>query len=248
MTLLTQKRAASNVATPEIARAKGRRFAVLQEPSEDEKLNVGQLKELSGGDTVQTRELFKAPCEWKPQFKLFLLCNQLPNVPSDDGGTWRRIRVVEFGSKFTDKPNPSKKNEFPIDMKLATKIGEWKEHFMSILLEYFKNYMKGPLVEPKVVLSATNEYQRCNDHISDFIHQCIQKSEDPDTLLSLNDIFAEMKEWIKADSIPLRQPKKSLIQRYMDRALCKPEHRSRTCILYKGFELRDRFAIVDKTE
>jgi hypothetical protein len=87
VTLLTQKRTASSAATPEIARAKGRRFAVLQEPSEDERLNVGQLKELSGGDVVQTRELFKAPCAWWSS-RPSSWSGPTPPTPTSSGWTW----------------------------------------------------------------------------------------------------------------------------------------------------------------
>ena len=223
VTLLTQKRAASSSATPEIARAKGRRFAVLQEPSEDERLNVGQLKELSGGDTVQTRELFKAPCEWRPQFKLFLLCNQLPHVPSDDGGTWRRIRVVEFGSKFVDNPSADRPNEFPIDLELSSKLDSWKEHFMAILIEYHKRYTTTSLVEPPAVLQCTQDYQRTNDHLADFVDCCIEKaaSSSSSPPLSIDDAMIQLKAWLASDNVPMKAPKRQVLQRYLDRALGK---------------------------
>jgi hypothetical protein len=74
ITLLTMKRAASNAATSELARAKGKRFASLQEPSEGEQINCGFMKELSGGDKIMARSLFKEPIEFVPQFKMALLC------------------------------------------------------------------------------------------------------------------------------------------------------------------------------
>jgi P4 family phage/plasmid primase-like protien len=243
VTLLTQKRAASSSATPEIARAKGRRFAVLQEPSEDERLNVGQLKELSGGDTVQTRELFKAPCEWRPQFKLFLLCNQLPNVPSDDGGTWRRIRVVEFGSKFMTDPNPEKANEFPIDMELGSKIDGWKEHFMAMLINYYKQYIACILEEPDAVTKFTREYQRNNDHMADFVDSCIEKdaASPSSALLLVDDAFQEFKEWVKSDGVRITMPKKAVFQRNLDRTVIKSVQ-IKGRVGYRGYKIKDRFA------
>ena len=75
--LLTQKRASSNSAQSELERTKGRRFAVMQEPSEQDKINIGFMKELSGNDRILCRALYKEPYEFKPQFKMILTCNEL---------------------------------------------------------------------------------------------------------------------------------------------------------------------------
>lgn len=76
--LLTQRRNASNAAPLELCRTKGRRFCVLQEPEDDVRINVGLMKELTGGDKIVSRDLFSPIVEFKPQFKLALICNRLP--------------------------------------------------------------------------------------------------------------------------------------------------------------------------
>ena len=53
VTLITQKRAASNAYTPELVKNKGKRFITLQEPDDDEEIHVGAMKELTGGDKIQ---------------------------------------------------------------------------------------------------------------------------------------------------------------------------------------------------
>ena len=45
---LCSKRGSSNAADPELAMLRGRRFVAFQEPSKDEPINVGKLKEWSG--------------------------------------------------------------------------------------------------------------------------------------------------------------------------------------------------------
>ena len=239
VTLLTGKRAASNAASGEIARAKGRRFAVLQEPSEDEHLNIGLMKELSGGDKIQCRELYKSPVEWRPQFKLFLLCNHLPSVPSDDGGTWRRIRVVEFGSKFVQQP--TRENEFPMDTELPQKLEGWREHFIAMLIEYRRRFAHTKMEEPEAVLACTREYQRNNDHMADFVDSCVETAPEPATLLTLDDAFQEFKEWARADCVPVRNFKKRDLKSYIDRNMARSVNVSgRPC--YRGYRIRDRFA------
>jgi P4 family phage/plasmid primase-like protien len=200
ITLLTQKRAASNAATSELARAKGKRFASLQEPSEDEKLNVGLMKEISGGDRIQARMIYKEPVEFKPQFKMILCCNHLPTVPSDDGGTWRRIRVVEFTSKFCENPNPENPNEFKADIELSNRFDDWKEHFMGLLIEYYKEYRRSGILEPEPVLQCTREYQRNNDGYLDFVETELERGDF--AFLNHADIYACYKLWANDNAPP----------------------------------------------
>lgn len=215
ITLLTQKRAASNAANSEVARAKGKRFASLQEPSEDEKLNIGLMKELSGGDKIMARSLFKEPIEFVPQFKLLLLCNQLPHVPSDDGGTWRRIRVVEFTSKFVE--NPRGEHEFPIDIELSKKLEAWKEAFMSLLIEYYRKYVEDGIQEPEVVLKCTTEYKNQNDHVSSFVAETLEPNAE--SIVAMHDLFGEFRSWVKANGITARVPIKSEMEKVLSKHL-----------------------------
>ena len=239
VTLLTQKRAASNAASSEIARAKGKRFGVLQEPSEDEKLNIGLMKELTGGDRIMTRKLYSEPQEWKPQWTLALLCNHLPNVPSDDGGTWRRIRVVEFNSKFVEVPNPDKANEFAMDTDISGKFELWKEVFMSMLIEQYKTHAGKRMVDPEEVTACTREYQKNNDHMADFVDTCLVRSQEEGACVSVADVFQELKDWIREDNIPCRAPKKKEVTSYLDKNI----GRACSCggrLAYKGYVIRDR--------
>jgi len=208
VTLLTQKRAASNAASSELARAKGKRFSVLQEPSEDEKLNVGLMKELSGGDKIQARALFKEPIEFKPQFKMVLVCNHLPNVPSDDGGTWRRIRLVEFTSRFTANPDPEKENEFPIDTDLSYRFVDWREHFMALLIQCYSIYRKEGITEPEEVLKCTKEYQKNNDYFLEFVEAELERNDM--SFLSVNDAFTVFKTWQRDNAPGLKITKKDV--------------------------------------
>ncbi len=209
VTLLTQKRAASNAASSELARAKGKRFAVLQEPCEDEKLNVGLMKELSGGDKIMARPLYKEPFEFKPQFKMVLTCNHLPNVPSDDGGTWRRIRLVEFTSRFVEDPDPEKPNEFPMDKELSVKFIDWREQFMSLLIEYHKKYIQTGIKEPEEVLQCTREYQKNNDFYLEFKDDKIENNEM--AFLSVNDAFTTFKYWQKENNSSIKVKKRDFM-------------------------------------
>jgi P4 family phage/plasmid primase-like protien len=215
ITLLTSKRVGSSQTNSELVRAKGRRFAVLQEPEEGEKINAGFMKELSGNDKIIARGLYKESIEFKPMFKMVLTCNHLPSVPPEDGGTWRRIRLVEFDSHFCENPNPANKKEFHIDRELAFKFDDWRETFMSLLIHYFKMYKDHGIYEPTEVLQCTKNYQRSNDVLGEFMDTFIIKDENK--VLILEDMYSEYKEWHKTEAIGSKLLRKKGLKEYFDK-------------------------------
>ena len=216
--LLTQKRTASNSAQSELERTKGRRIAVMQEPGESERLNIGLMKELSGGDIIQCRGLFKEPIEFRPQFKMIMTCNELPEVPSDDGGTWRRIRVIEFTSKFTDTPDPKNNREFPMDSELTTKMDRWADTFISMILDHHSRMDAKNIVEPPEVRVATESYKKNNDVIGQFVNDCLRAEPDSPDRMQLQKGFTAFKMWAnqvvpKGKKIPDRNQFRSYIEK-----------------------------------
>ena len=160
VTLLTRKRNNANEANPEKMKLQHKRFAFLSEPEDNEKLNVGLLKELTGAEEIVARGLYENSATFVMQCKLFLACNELPEVKGEDTAIWRRIRVVDFPSKFVYEPSGS--NEYMIDITLPTKIREdvtWRQTFLNILLEYY--YKNIP--EPESVRVNTNAYKDDNN-------------------------------------------------------------------------------------
>ena len=214
--LLTQKRSASNGTQSELERTKGRRFAVMQEPSENDKINIGLMKELSGNDRILTRGLYKDPIEFKPQFKMILTCNELPEIPSDDGGTWRRIRLIEFLSKFCE--NPVKKNEFNMDLELSDKFERWAETFMSMLIDRHKNINPNNIHEPWEVRKATESYKSNNDIIGQFINEKIIKVDTTTDRISIAKAYNDFRVWC-CDNVPKGKkiPDRNQIKAYFEK-------------------------------
>ena len=59
VTVFTQKRIEYGRACPELQRTKGRRVVFISEPSHNETLNLGIVKEVTGGDAMYTRGLYE---------------------------------------------------------------------------------------------------------------------------------------------------------------------------------------------
>ncbi|AYV79781.1 MAG: putative helicase [Faunusvirus sp.] len=214
VTLLTGKRAASNAACPELARTKGRRFCCFHEPEGDDKINLGYMKGLTAGDKLIVRTLFKEPIEFFPQFKLFLLCNKLPSVSSNDGGTWRRIRLVPYEMKFVD--NPKEVYERKIDRSLKEKLDFWKEGLISILVERFKVYKANGLVEPHKVTQCTTLYQQNSDTLLEFINETMDITKNSVNNIKLTDIMSDFKDWFRRSHSDKKMPPKGDVKEYFE--------------------------------
>ena len=200
--LLTQKRKASGSASPEMARTRGKRFVVMQEPDVNETLNVGEMKEITGNDKIQARGLYKEPFEFTPQFTLFLMCNQLPMVPSDDDGTWRRLRATPFNSRFVkDKDVDIKLNRYPIDKALKQKLPFWKIPLIIKMLQEWREYDTNGIIVPEAVTEKTRDYRNSNDLVGQWINDCCVEVDN--IIDGINEyapsefenLYADFKEW-----------------------------------------------------
>lgn len=207
--LLVEKRGSSSSASPELADKKGIRACPFDEPKSDDEINTGFMKIFTGGDLICARALFKEPIYFKPQFKPFLLCNDLPSIRSDDDGTWRRIKVIPFSSKF-HKPDEStkqirididKKNSghFWADLTMSEKLPEWRQMFMSLLIKYYKIYKVNGLKHPKLVTKHTDEYRKKCDVFQDFISDYLEKTGDQKDKITILNLHGCMRSWFKTN-------------------------------------------------
>jgi P4 family phage/plasmid primase-like protien len=196
ITLLTRKRGGSAQASPDLVKLKGKRINFFLEPEYHDTLHSSMLKQLTGNDWIEGRGLFKDFIKFKPQSSYFLACNDLPTIESNDGGTWRRIRVLEFKSKFVKKP--TKPNEYKIDITLQEQIEQLSEAFMSVLIYYWNKFtLSGFIInEPPEVLEFTRKYQSNSDLYLEFINENIE--DYPGEKLIYQDVWAQFKDWIKS--------------------------------------------------
>jgi P4 family phage/plasmid primase-like protien len=221
ITIITKKRNAANQASPELARMKGPRCGVFQEPGDNEVINVGIFKELTGNDSFMVRGLFQDPVEITPQLKHFIATNDLPKITSDDGGTWRRIRVIPFPMKFVENPDPNNENEAKIDTKLKDKITKWAPTFASYLIHlYMTKYdTKNKVKEPEEVMMSTNKYRKAQDLIREFFEARIQVTEDKKDKMLKKDILSEFRSWVKSEHDGEAVPKSAKLYEFIEKEI-----------------------------
>jgi P4 family phage/plasmid primase-like protien len=192
--LITRKRVDAESASPSLAKTMGCRFITFNEPNYNEKLNLGYMKELTGGDRLTARKLRQDPISFEPQFSMVMVSNYLPDIPGDDSASWRRICAIEFKSHFVKIPDESNRYEFKRDDDLMGRLGCWTEAFFSILIEYYKKYSSDGLVEPEAVTKYTEDYQRSCDAIGMFISTKVSQGGDTEYITLVN-LYEHFKNW-----------------------------------------------------
>lgn len=209
----------------ELLEMKGVRYTVMQEPSKGEKLNEGMMKLLtSREDIIQVRGLYQSETvRFYPQFNLVICCNELLKIASNDGGTWRRIRIVPFLSKFVDEPvgnDPNNPYQFKIDPKLEEKLDSWKEVFASMLVQRLCELPDGGKVKDcDIVLSESNKYRAKEDHIAQFINDKIVR--DPNGKIKKTELNSEFNLWYQGTYNSRNGPNQKEVHEYMDKMFGK---------------------------
>jgi P4 family phage/plasmid primase-like protien len=183
VTLLTRKRNNANEANSEKIKLMYKRFAFLSEPEDGEKINIGLLKELTGSEEIVARGLYQEAVSFVLEAKLFLACNELPEIKGEDTALWRRIRVIDFPSRFVD--DPKEQGEYKIDRTLPSRMREditWRQTFINILIDYYYKDVK----EPVEVQMKTNEYRQENNDFYNWLEENIECNEN--ALLQTKDV------------------------------------------------------------
>jgi P4 family phage/plasmid primase-like protien len=216
ITILTVKRKSSSNPSPDIMKIKGRRVIVFQEPENDDQIYTGLMKSLFGNDMITGRYLHENEISFKPQASGFLACNDLPNISSQDGGTWRRIKVLHFPYKFVSY-EPKLDFEKRGDPNLTEEIETLKEAFCSILVKYYKDNIilnGGKINEPSDVLDYTKQYRSSCDLYEEFTNEYIRTKSG--SVLEFKSIYDALIHWGKGENISKGLPKKSDIKKQLE--------------------------------
>lgn len=215
ITFITSKRSQTGQATPELMLGKKARFGSMQEPDEGAKINTGLMKELSGNDKMFLRGLYASGEQFKPQFSLALLCNNKPKTTSEDEGTWRRMIVIDFISKFIEG-NPKGPYEFKRDTNLVNNFQYWAPWFFVLMTEYYKIYKIEGLKAPNEIRDATKEYRKDSDSYARFVDECFVR--DPTDIVKIEHAFEVFKSWYETE-FSERPPPRRTFKLQMERLL-----------------------------
>lgn len=222
---LTQERNKSSSASPEYYACVDKRIISFEEPDQGRELNTAIIKEITGGSKTSSRTLYQSTMTIKtPQFTPFLICNDIPPIKSKDGGTWRRVCVIKFDSKFVDNPDDDQyryvPNVFKVNRNLKNEMKDWYEPFIYLLInKYYRKYVESnrQLEFPECVQATTDSFKYENNIYSKFIKECLIIGS-PNDKINLTDMYRKFDEWFTAnnDDEEASKPKRNEFKKHFE--------------------------------
>jgi len=243
VTMITAKRPSAGAANPELADTQHKRCVSCDEPSKaDGAINPGVIKHLTGRDQIVARGLFQDNKTFLPQFSIFVLCNRVPDIPSADWGTLRRLQMVEWKAQFKEDPDPNKPLEFKADPDIEVKLKEHADVFLSLLIEYHNKAMAEPEgrprnPEPAEVTALTESYRRDANRIKQFVDAVVERKEGG--VLVLKDAFREFKMFSEENGMVHAETTDTFRRSLADALDADPEQRPGGKYVWENFSLRN---------
>jgi putative DNA primase/helicase len=131
-----------------------------------QKIAEGLVKQLSAGDTVVARELYKPEREYVPQLKLFMLTNHKPTVEGGNEAIWRRIFPIPFTVIIPQEER---------DHKLLEKLQQEAEGVLAWAVRGCLDWQSQGLNPPNIVQQAKQDYRDESDSVALFMKACCER-------------------------------------------------------------------------
>jgi len=184
-TLLSYKKSEQDRPKNELARLKGARFVSAVENNQGGRLSEAVVKQLTGGDPVPARFLYKEFFDFRPTFKLWLGVNHKPRIIGTDIAIWRRVRLIPFNVRFTEETQ---------DQTLKEKLRAESPGILRWAVEGCRRWLENGLSAPESVKAATASYREEQDILGTFLAERCRLDDSKAKELA-SDLYAAYTSW-----------------------------------------------------
>ena len=182
-----------------------KRYVLGSEVRDGRRLDVGQLKDWTGGETVKADRKYEHQFEFMPTFKLWLYGNKKPTIADNSLAVWRRVKMIEFKQRVADDK---------IDKKLAEKLETELPGILAWAVRGCLDWQEYGFNDAKAVRDATEKYRHEQDALRDYIDEHCS-TEINDRVLK-SELRRDYEAWCienKVDILNQRQFKANLEER-----------------------------------
>lgn len=179
----------AEAANPVLAKLKGKRMVTMSESDTAGKLDEATIKQYTGGEDITARELYQSAITYKPQFTMWLSCNDLPAVKDKSLFASDRVRVIEFNRHFTDAEQDKGLKDFFETPEAMKGIFTW------LIAGYFK-YRRFGLNMNENMRAVVKAYERDNDLVVQFLEEKCERV--PEGYIKAKSLYDAYKIWCKS--------------------------------------------------
>lgn len=159
---LQEAKRGKGAASSDVARLAGKRFVVCPELPARMRLDVAQMKQWTGGDTVTARYQFQGEFDFRPMFQLWINTNYLPDVTDPTLFASDRCVVLPF-----DRRIPAERRDTGLRERMT------EPAFLSSILSWAIDGWRMAAVAdghmPDACRIAVEEYATDSDRMGEFI-------------------------------------------------------------------------------
>ena len=232
--LTTDHQRSSGSATPHLCILHGMRSAWGCEPNMGDRIDIGQVKQLTGGGDITTRPLYaKSFYTFTPTHKLFMMTNHKLTINASEDAAWERVCLIDFSMRFLDNPDPNKPNEQPRDRDLIDTLKQERSGILAWLVRGCLDWQQHGLNIPPIIKNFTQNYQEEEDMLKIFIEERCQYV--PDAQVSSTTLYQAYRQW-NSDNQYGRIMTRTMFGREMTKRLKKGHYH--TGNYYLDIELR----------
>ena len=181
-------------ATADLVALRGARFAYGTEGDENARLDAGRVKELTGGERIAVRPLYKPQTMVSPTWKLWLVSNFDPKADADDTGVWRRMLKIAFPVVPEERRDPRVKEQMKNSPTARAALLAWS-------VRGCVEWQKGGggargLNVPAAVAAETAAYKEKSDVLGEWWSVVTEEGrQDPDGWTKTRDLRGHYERW-----------------------------------------------------
>lgn len=174
-------------------RVRGARLVTVSEMRRGTRLNEGIIKYATGADSVAARGLYMSTIEYRPQFKLWVHTNFVPD--SSDDALVARFAFLKMGLALErDRQDPRVKTYLEEDAGAQRAIMAWAVRGWRMVLEGRKGVGR-----PEHSDEEAKQHLLRSDPVRRFIFDVLERSEN--TVIDPDAMVAAYEAWCRAERI-----------------------------------------------
>jgi len=174
-----------------LAPLRNARMVTASESRKGERLNEAIVKQVTGRDAIQAAHKYGQPFTFTPQFKLWLMSNDLPRGDVDDDAFWYRVRLFTLTKSHMGSEDNG--------IKDALTQRDNRQGILAWLVHGAMRYYAKGLGTPASLLQNAQNARQEQDHVFQWLTERCEVKEGAET--DAGELFASYSDWCEENGI-----------------------------------------------